>query len=146
MTDVYEQPCFSHDLLKAQKIEGLNDDQAGYIAGSLLEAGADTTSAILVGFLLAMVVFDKVQATAQEELDRVIGPDRLPLMDDAPNLPYIQACVKETLRWMPTTVLAAPHGVIRDDEYMGYRIPAGASVIPNAWYVFVCPSGLLIIT
>ena len=36
---------------------------------------------------------------AQNEIDRVIGSDRLPTFDDRPNLPFIDAIVKETLRW-----------------------------------------------
>ena len=36
---------------------------------------------------------------AQEEIDRVIGPDRLPVHADRPSLPYIDALTKETLRW-----------------------------------------------
>jgi cytochrome P450 len=111
----------------------MSDEQAAYLAGSLLEAGSDTTSSILMGFVLAMLVTPEVQKVAQEELDRVVGPDRLPTMDDAPSLPYIRAIVKEAIRWMPTTVMAAPHSVMQDDYYMGYKIPAGATVLCNAW-------------
>lgn len=82
-----------------------------------------------------MMVFPDVQQKAQEEIDRVVGSDRLPVMEDSDSLPYIRGCVKESIRWMPTTIMAAPHGVTQDDEYMGYRIPAGATVICNAWYV-----------
>lgn len=44
------------------------------------------------------MLFPQVQAKAQEELDRVVGRDRLPLWDDRPNLPYIRGVVEETLR------------------------------------------------
>jgi cytochrome P450 len=56
-----------------------------------------TVSAI-VSFLLALVLYPDVQTRAQEELDRVIGTDRLPTFDDRPTLPYIEGIVKETLR------------------------------------------------
>lgn len=36
---------------------------------------------------------------------------------------------------MPTTPLGVPHSVIRDDEYMGYKIPKDAEIIMNVWYV-----------
>ncbi|KAJ7863855.1 hypothetical protein B0H13DRAFT_1638001, partial [Mycena leptocephala] len=36
---------------------------------------------------------------AQEELDRVVGTDRLPIYADQEALPYIDAIVKESLRW-----------------------------------------------
>jgi hypothetical protein len=39
------------------------------------------------------------------------------------------------MRWMPTAILGIPHAVIRDDEYMGYRIPKDASVILNVWAI-----------
>lgn len=76
----------------------------------------------------AMVLFPEVAKAAQEELDRVCG-DRLPTLEDMPDLPYIHGCVKESMRWMPTDILGVPHAVIRDDEYMGYTIPKGAGVI-----------------
>ena len=105
----------------------------------MLEAGSDTTAATLIGFIQAVTAFQDVQKKAYEEIDRAVGPDRLPTMDDAPNMPYVRGCVKESLRWMPTNILGVPHSVIKDDEYMGYQIPEGASVIMNVWYVSVQP-------
>ncbi|KAK4981121.1 hypothetical protein LTR66_001475 [Elasticomyces elasticus] len=127
-------PCASRDLIELQKQQGFSDDLAAYMAGSLLQAGSETTSAILVGFVQAMVLFPEVAKAAQAELDRVCG-DRLPDLNDLPDLPCIRGCIKESLRWMPTDILGVPHAVIRDDEYMGYRIPKGSAVIFNVWAV-----------
>jgi cytochrome P450 len=55
----------------------------------------------LLVFLLAMVLHPEVQAKAQAEIDRVIGKDRLPDFDDRPALPYVDAILRETLRWFP---------------------------------------------
>ena len=126
------KPCFCVDLVRAQEQEGFSDGIAGYTSGSLLEAGSDTTSATLVGFVQAMLIFPEVVKAAQEELDRVCG-DRLPDLNDLRDLPYIRGCMKESLRWMPTDILGVPHAVIRDDEYMGYKIPKGAGVMWNVW-------------
>ena len=76
-----------------------------------------------------------MQKRAREEIDRVVGPDRLPNLDDYANMPYIRCCIKESLRWMPTVVLGVPHAALQDDIYMGYKIPKGAMVINNVWYV-----------
>jgi len=122
------------DLIKAQDAEGFSDEQAGYIAGNLLEAGADTTAAQLVGFVQAMLLFPEVQKKAKEELDRVCG-NRLPTMDDWDDLPYIRACVKEINRWMPTAILGIAHSVTKDDVYMGYKIPKDSMCVVNVWYV-----------
>ena len=43
------RPCFCVDLVRAQDEEGFSDPLAGYVSGSLLEAGSDTTAATLVG-------------------------------------------------------------------------------------------------
>ena len=60
--------------------------KAAYISGTLLEAGSDTTSSTLYGFVLAMFQFPEVQKKVQEELDSVVGKDRLPEMEDMDSL------------------------------------------------------------
>jgi cytochrome P450 len=124
-----------NDLLMAQQSGNLSDEAIGYIVGSLLEGGSDTTSATLYGFVLAMIAFPQVQKKAQEEVDRVVGSNRLPTVEDYANLPYIRCCIKETLRWMPPVILGVPHRTTRDDEYNGWKIPEGTTIINNVWYV-----------
>ena len=46
-----------------------------------------------------MLMNPAAQAKAQEEIDRVIGTDRLPTFDDEPKLPYVSALSKEVFRW-----------------------------------------------
>jgi len=96
-------------------------------------AGSDTTAATNASFVLAMTMHPEIQKKAQEELDRVIGPDRLPTWEDRSQLPYIDAILKETLRWNTATPLGVPHAVVQDDVYEGMFIPGGATVIPNIW-------------
>lgn len=127
------QPCFCNDIYRVQSQEGFSDDAAGYISGSLLEAGSDTTASTLYGFIQAALVWPEVQERAQEEIDRVVGPSRLPTIDDYDNLPYIRCCIKESLRWMPTVILGVPHAAIKEDTYNGYVIPQGATVVNNVW-------------
>jgi cytochrome P450 len=54
-----------------------------------------------------MVLYPEVQKKAQAELDNVVGEDRLPQFDDRPDLPYLEAIVKEVFRWIPV----APTGL-----------------------------------
>ncbi|KAH8431937.1 cytochrome P450 [Aspergillus melleus] len=134
------KPCFCVGMFESQKREMYSDDQAAYISGTLLEAGSDTTSNTLYAFVQAMLLFPEVQRRAQAEIDQVVGPNRLPVMDDLSQLPYIRACMKETLRWMPTAILGAvPHAVTQDDEYMGYLIPKGAGILHNVWAIHMDP-------
>lgn len=50
-------------------------------------------------FFLAMTRFPEVLRCAQEEVDRVVGKDRLPTFEDRGDLPYINALIKELIRW-----------------------------------------------
>lgn len=85
-----------------------------------------------------MVMYPDAQKKAQHELDVVVGPDRLPDFSDRDSLPYINAVVKEIIRWHTVVPLGVSHRVADEDEYKGYRIPAGTVLVPNAWYVPSC--------
>ncbi len=45
-----------------------------------------------------MTLYPDIQRKAQEELDRVVGSDRLPTFSDRKNLPYVDALVREAIR------------------------------------------------
>ena len=76
-----------------------------------------------------------VRARAQAELTAVVGPDRLPTVQDQPNLPYITAILKECFRWRSVVPLSIPHQSTEEDEYRGYRIPKGSIIVANTWCV-----------
>ncbi|KAI0662146.1 cytochrome P450 [Cubamyces menziesii] len=103
------------------------------VSAVAVEAGADTSFSTFEGFLLAMVLYPEVQIRARAELDAVVGPHRLPDFSDRDQLVYINAILKESLRWHNTFPLALSHGTIADDEIRGYFVPAGTAVIPNIW-------------
>jgi hypothetical protein len=111
-----------------------DEEAIAWTAASLYGAAADTTAIALSVLTLAMLKFPHVQRKAQEEIDRVVGTDRLPSFDDRDNLPYISAIVKETLRWWPITPMGFPHAVDADIEYNGFHIPKGALLVPAVWW------------
>ena len=74
-----------------------------------------------------------VQKKAQEELDRVVGSARLPVFEDRRALPYVNALLKEVLRWHIVLPIGLPHRAVADDEYNGYLIPAGTIILTNVW-------------
>lgn len=103
------------------------------VLGVTFGAGADTTVSVLTTFILAMVLHPEVLKRGQEELDRVIGKNRLPTIADQPNLPYIAAIQKECLRWQIVLPFAIAHILSEDDIYKGYFIPKGTIVYSNLW-------------
>ena len=54
---------------------------------------------------------------------------------DIPQLPYIDAIVKETMRLHPVVVFLAPHHAIQDCRVAGYDIRKGTPVLINTWRI-----------
>lgn len=76
-------------------------------------------------FFYAMAISPGVQKKAHQEIDRVVGRERLPTFQDWDSLPYTEAIMREILRWKPVLPLGVPHKVMEDDFYKGYFIPKG---------------------
>ncbi|KAF9270162.1 cytochrome P450 [Marasmius fiardii PR-910] len=106
-----------------------------WCAAALYVGGADTTVSAMTSFVYLMVTNPEVQARAQADIDHVTNGDRLPTPDDEVSLPYINAIIKEALRWAPVAPLGLRHRVTQEDTYNGFRIPEGATVIGNIWAI-----------
>lgn len=126
---------FARTWLESKEKWGLSDREVAWMLGSVFDASATSTSSAVMSFVLAMVRNPAWFAKLQEEVDRVVGPDRLPTMDDIPNLPLVRACVKETLRFYPVTAGGFPHKLTQDDVYKGYFLKAGTIVHPVQWAI-----------
>ncbi|KAF2264418.1 cytochrome P450 [Lojkania enalia] len=100
---------------------------------SFLSQAIESTVSSLQSFFLAMMLFPDVQEKAQEEIDRVIGGDRLPITVDRHNLPYLWAAMKETHRWHPVGPMGIAHASAAEDICNGYRIPKGSILLANTW-------------
>lgn len=127
---------FTRTFLSNRQTYRLSPDEGAYVIGTLFEAGAGTTAAAMMSFCLAMCHHPSWQTALQTELDRTVGPDRLPDFADMPALPTVRAVVKEVLRWRPVTAGGVPHQLTRDDVYEGYFLPAGTVVHANQWAIF----------
>ncbi|KDQ11859.1 hypothetical protein BOTBODRAFT_189554 [Botryobasidium botryosum FD-172 SS1] len=104
-------------------------------SGSMYIAGADTTSANMNTFILAMALYPDVQRRAQAEIDRVVPKGTLPGFQDRDSLPYVDCLLKELQRWRPAIPLGVQRCAMKDDYYGGYYIPKGAIVSPNVWAI-----------
>ncbi|KAL0574364.1 hypothetical protein V5O48_007587 [Marasmius crinis-equi] len=106
------------------------EDIAGS-AGVMYAAGADTTYSTLTTFVLLMTLHPEYQRKAQEEIDAVVGHNRLPDYSDRSSLPFLECVVQETLRWYPVVTIGVPHRAMEDDIYNGYLIPKGSMIFAN---------------
>jgi len=124
---------WSKQVQDMKEAQHMSPKELAYDVGIIYEAGSDTTTMALEVFTLAMVLYPDVMKRAQQEIDAAV--QSYPSYADKDNLPYIDALVKEVLRWRPVSAGGIPHAVIQDDEYMGFHIPRGATVIGNHWSI-----------
>ncbi|KAJ7228990.1 cytochrome P450 [Mycena pura] len=122
---------FTSTLLEPKGLSAEEEFDIKWSSASLYSGGADTTVSAVYAFFLAMALNPAVQAKAQREIDAVTGGDRLPTFADRDDMPYVDALVKELLRWHSVTPTGVPHRAMRDDVYEGHFIPKGALVIVN---------------
>ncbi|KZT41671.1 cytochrome P450 [Sistotremastrum suecicum HHB10207 ss-3] len=123
-------PSFASKYLSQPNLSAEDEDIVRVVSGVMYFAGSDTAT-----FFLAMTMNPLVQKKAQQELDAVLGSERVPTVADKESLPYVKAILKETLRWHPVAPLGLPHRLTEDDEYEHMFIPAGATVQPNIWQI-----------
>jgi cytochrome P450 len=126
--------CFVTSLL-TDKANHFTDIEFSHIIAEMITAGTETTATTLQWFFKAAVLHPEPIKRAQEEIDRVVGRDRLPDWTDRPQLPYIAALINELHRWATATPLAFIHATSEEDEYRGRNIPSGATVLANVYAV-----------
>ncbi|KIW99521.1 uncharacterized protein Z518_11260 [Rhinocladiella mackenziei CBS 650.93] len=132
--------CFVEKFMETDYPQmGISEIEAAYIAGTMIEAGSDSTQNSLNSMILGLTAFPEVVEKAHEELDRVAG-DRLPQIDDSPNLPYIRAMMKEVLRWRSVSNDHFAHLTTSDVIYKDYFIPAGTVLVGNTWALHYDPN------
>ncbi|KAJ4495188.1 cytochrome P450 [Lentinula edodes] len=107
--------------------------EIAWLIAVLCAIGGEVTSSVLPVFVLAMALYPAVQQRAQKEIDSVVGKGRFPTFQDRNKLPYVQAIVREVLRWRPIGPIGFPRCCLQDDLYKGYLIQAGSIVVPNIW-------------
>ncbi|KAE9574997.1 hypothetical protein CGMCC3_g8928 [Colletotrichum fructicola] len=133
-----QRDCFMTEFLEKEHDSDFTEDEFLFMAGALMEAGTDTTRASLDQCVAAAALWPDWIDRAREQLDEVCGAnaERLPTAQDMPNLPIVKGAVKESVRWKPTIAeTGIPHALMRDDEFEGYKIPAGTIVTYNQWAI-----------
>ncbi|XP_072287745.1 cytochrome P450 2F3-like [Pyxicephalus adspersus] len=97
---------------------------------NLLFGGTETVSTNLRYGFLVLMKYPEVAERMQEEIDRVIGRNRLPSISDRSQMPYTEATIHELIRFCDVLPVSLPRCTSRDTRYRGYSIPKGTHVTP----------------
>ncbi|KAH7867569.1 hypothetical protein Vadar_001823 [Vaccinium darrowii] len=122
------------DFADALIQSGFSDDQINAMFMELISAGIESTSATTEWALTELMRNpDSMRKLRQELLEKITG--NAIRESDLPHLPYLEACLKETLRLHPPGPLLLPHRAIEACQVMGYTIPKGSQIFVNMWAI-----------
>ncbi|CAH1780868.1 unnamed protein product, partial [Owenia fusiformis] len=139
---------FNHSVmgvfLKAQRDPStphqISDSNIIKSSTDLIGAGFTTTKGTISGLFLLLMKHPDIQDKLQEEVDKVVGKDRNPSVDDKENMPYLQATLIEVLRYLSHVPIAVPHKTLVDTSVAGYDVPKGTQVWTNIFAMHHDPS------
>lgn len=100
-------------------------------AFDMMAGGIDTSATTMEWLILALINHKPVQAKLHAILDEVVGPNRLPTLEDVPKLEYLTAVLDEIVRWKHFAPQGLPHEAGEDLTLGGYNIPKGTQIFLN---------------
>ncbi|TVU13722.1 hypothetical protein EJB05_37145, partial [Eragrostis curvula] len=110
------RPLLSLEEIKAQTAE-------------IMFAIVDNPSNAIEWALAEMITKPEVMKKAINELDTIVGKERLVQESDIPHLNYLKACIRESFRMHPYHAFNPPHVAMEDTTIGGYFVPKGSLVL-----------------
>ncbi|CAK9228941.1 unnamed protein product [Sphagnum troendelagicum] len=127
------------DVLMAQPaVDGtgnLSENSIKAVIHDMLVGGTDTSSNTLEWAIAELVRHPHCAKKLQAELDEVVGRERIVTESDIPNLPYLNAVVKEALRLYPPAPLSITHVALEDTTVGGFDFVAGTRLSVNIYAI-----------
>ncbi|XP_062818370.1 cytochrome P450 2G1-like isoform X1 [Anolis carolinensis] len=96
---------------------------------NLFFAGTETISSTLRYLFLLMLKYPEVEEKVHQEIDCVVGRNRIPAVKDRVNMPYTNAVIHEIQRLVDILPVGLPHKVTEDIEFRGYLLPKDTNII-----------------
>ncbi|VDI02005.1 Hypothetical predicted protein, partial [Mytilus galloprovincialis] len=99
----------------------------------IFRGGIDTSRVTLYFAIRYMAGLPDIQSKVQEEINRVVGKDRLPGVNDRESLCYTEATLHEAMRLGTVSAFGLPHCTVCDTHVGGYDVPKDTMVMINHW-------------
>ncbi|CAL0317746.1 unnamed protein product [Lupinus luteus] len=127
--------CAIDHILDAQKKGEINEDNVLYIVENINVAAIETTLWSTEWGIAELVNHPHIQKKVREEINKVLGPEHQVTEPDIQKLPYLQAMIKEVLRFRMAIPLLVPHMNLQHAKLGGFDIPTESKVLVNAWWL-----------
>ncbi|EFY96243.2 Cytochrome P450 CYP5058A4 [Metarhizium robertsii ARSEF 23] len=119
------ESIYKHFLLNRGDY-AVTDEESVHTFQGMIDGGTRSPHNNLLTFLFLMMEYPDWQRRLQEEVDQVVGKDRMPSHEDIPNLPTVRAIVKEGVRYRSIVAeMGITHCLSEDDVYEGYFFEKG---------------------
>ncbi|KAK9001168.1 hypothetical protein V6N11_082959 [Hibiscus sabdariffa] len=99
----------------------------------MVAASFDTTTTAIEWTLSELLRHPRVMAGLQQELERVVGRNRMVEESDLPKLTCLDMVIKESFRLHPVAPFLIPHESTEDIIVNGYFIPKKSRIMVNTW-------------
>lgn len=98
---------------EGELFEGMDHDtQIMQVMGDLFSAGMETIKTTLLWLVVFMLRNPEVKKQVQDELDSIVGRNRMPMIEDLPYLPHTESTILEVMRMSTIVPLATTHSPI----------------------------------
>ncbi|XP_060184312.1 cytochrome P450 71AU50-like [Lycium barbarum] len=101
----------------------------------MLIGSMDTSSTAIDWIFSELLRHPKVMKKLQNELELIVGKNRMVEESDLEKLEYLDMVIKEGFRLHPIAPLLIPHESIEDCTIDGFDIPKGSRIIVNTWAI-----------
>ncbi|EEF39050.1 flavonoid 3-hydroxylase, putative [Ricinus communis] len=111
--------------------EHMDDVEIKALIQDMIAAATDTSAVTNEWAMAEVIKHPRVLQKIQEELDSVIGPNRMVTESDLVHLNYLRCVVRETFRMHPAGPFLIPHESLHATTINGYYIPAKTRIFIN---------------
>ncbi|KAH7027229.1 cytochrome P450 3A17 [Microdochium trichocladiopsis] len=124
-----------HQEQQQQQQQGMTRAEQLVVAPLLVTAGSDTTATALSGFFFLLAQHPDAMRRLQEEVRGAFASEAEVDIKSSARLPYLSACLEETMRLYPPAVVTPPR-VSPGAEIEGRFVPKGTRIFVPQYVTF----------